>query len=89
MNALDICKDVLSVIGSASIVWVLGQKVFRWFKKVDNRKKLCEFHQEENRLLMRCVLRIFDGLIQLGANGPVSDARDEVEKFLVEKGVIS
>lgn len=75
-----------TIIGLASIAGAIGTligalyalyKIMKKFETIDALKK-------ENTLIIKSVFAICDGLKQLGANGAVSKARDELQDYIIK-----
>jgi len=65
---------------SAAIVW-LCHFVLR-FHRLERHDKL---EYEARCVLMEAILAALDGLSQLGANGPVGEARSRLKEYLVKQ----
>ncbi len=75
---VQVILTVAAVITSLSVIcgiFYLLYKAIRTIRKIDRLDR-------ENGIIIRTELAICDGLGQLGANGPVSDAKKELSCYL-------
>lgn len=84
---LDLIKILgyIVLIGSAGGVltgFFIG--IYKIIRALDEMKKSGEERKQENVLLIHGVLASLRGLKQLGANGPVTEAEKNLEKYVVE-----
>lgn len=70
-----------------AITTVLGRynKLYDWIKKQEEQDKAIKDIQEEQTLLTYGVLACLKGLKEQGADGPVTEAIDKIEKHINEK----
>lgn len=75
---------VVSIITIASFVFGIAAYVanlaFR-FKKLERQ---ADHRKEDTKIILSSLLACLDGLHQQGANGPVTDAKAKLEKYIVE-----
>ena len=82
-----------AVVSAALLIFGLFAKGHKWFLKQENQddriKKLTEHHEEdvqrikeENCLICYALSACLDGLIQLGCNHTVPDAKQKLDKYL-------
>lgn len=70
-----------------AVVTILGRynKLYDWVKKQEEQDKAIKDIQEEQTLLTYGVLACLKGLKEQGADGPVTEAIDKIEKHINEK----
>ena len=70
-----------------AVVTILGRynKLYDWVKKQEEQDKAIKNIQEEQALLTYGVLACLKGLSEQGADGPVTEAIDKIEKHINEK----
>lgn len=70
-----------------AVVTITGRynKLYDWIKKQEEQDKLIKSIQEEQTLLTYGVLACLKGLKEQGANGPVTEAINKIEKHINEK----
>lgn len=70
-----------------AIVTIVGRynKLYDFVKRQEEQDKLIKSIQEEQALLTYGVLACLKGLKEQGANGPVSEAINKIEKHINEK----
>lgn len=61
------------------------RKLFGWFEKQQMQDKEIRDIKEEQQLLTYGILACLKGLHEQGANGPVTDAIDKIEKHMNQK----
>lgn len=61
------------------------RKLFGWFEKQQMQDKEIRDIKEEQQLLTYGILACLKGLHEQGANGPVTDAIDKIEKHINQK----
>lgn len=82
-----------AVVSAALLILGVFAKGHKWFLKQENQddriKKLTEHHEEdvqrikeENCLICYALSACLDGLIQLGCNHTVPDAKQKLDKYL-------
>ncbi|MBQ3006743.1 MAG: branched-chain amino acid ABC transporter permease [Clostridia bacterium] len=80
--------DVETIIKLASLITALGIligvfcKVHKWYLKQEQQDAEIERLKEENCLLCYGMSAALDGLIQLGANHDVPEAKKKLDKYL-------
>jgi len=89
---LDLILKVLGII----VAFVAGISaiavVIKWINAMhDKQQKIEEYDnsiteiKEEQCMLTYCMLAVLEGLKQQGCNGPVTEARDKLEKHINKK----
>ena len=70
-----------------AVVTILGRynKLYDWVKKQEDQDKAIKDIQEEQALLTYGGLACLKGLSEQGADGPVTEAINKIEKHLNEK----
>lgn len=74
--------SIAAVITAITTVLTRYNKLYDWVKKQEEQDKLIKSIQEEQTLLTYGVLACLKGLKEQGADGPVSEAIDKIEKHL-------
>lgn len=80
--------DVETIIKIASLITALGIligvfcKVHKWYLKQEHQDAEIKRLKEENCLLCYGMSAALDGLMQLGANHTVPDAKAKLDKYL-------
>lgn len=89
----ELIKLIAAVITAIGVISVAVAKIYQWYKRPkENSEHLAEMtkRQEsdikaiksEQCMITYCMLACLDGLKQLGANGPVTEARDKLGKYI-------
>lgn len=79
------------IITAGSVATALGFlvgffcKVHKWYLKQENQDEEIKEIKEENTLICYALFACLDGLMQLGANHSVPDAKDKLDKYLNKK----
>lgn len=71
-----------SVLAAATAIFTLVFKVYRWILKQNQQDREIHRLKEENTLLCFGISACLDGLIQLGANHGVTEAKNKLDKHL-------
>lgn len=80
-----------TIITAAAIITAIAtifgryNKLYDFVRRQEEQDKLIKEIQEEQTLLVYGVLSCLKGLHEQGANGPVTDAIQKIEKHLNEK----
>lgn len=80
--------EATTILQVASIVSALGAlgtilyKSFRWMEKQNQQEIEIENIKKEQCVMCYAILAALDGLMQLGANGNVTEAHQKLEKHL-------
>ena len=80
-----------SLVAAAGIIGALIalvnylRKLFGWVEMPSKQEKEIKEIKEEQQLLVYGILACLRGLHEQGANGPVTEAIDKIEKHLNEK----
>lgn len=74
--------SIAAVITAITTVLTRYNKLYDWVKKQEEQDKAIKSIQEEQTLLTYGVLACLKGLKEQGADGPVSEAIDKIEKHL-------
>ena len=77
--------SIAAVITAITTVLTRYNKLYDWVKKQEEQDKAIKSIQEEQTLLTYGVLACLKGLKEQGADGPVSEAIDKIEKHLNTK----
>ena len=76
------------IITGASIITALGVilgvvfKVHKWYLRQEQQDKEIQQIKEEDTLICYALSACLDGLMQLGANHTVPNAKDKLDKYL-------
>ena len=76
------------IITGASLVTAIGVilgfvfKVHKWYLKQEKQDEEIKQLKKENTLICYGLSACLDGLMQLGANHTVPDAKDKLDKYL-------
>lgn len=76
------------IITAGSIITALGVifgfifKVHKWYLKQEKQDEEIKQIKEEDTLICYALSACLDGLMQLGANHTVPDAKDKLDKYL-------
>lgn len=79
------------IITGASLITAIGVilgfvfKVHKWYLKQEKQDEEIKEIKEEDRLICYALSACLDGLMQLGANHSVPDAKNKLDKYLNEK----
>ncbi len=70
-----------------AVITILGRynKLYDFVKRQEEQDKLIKAIQDEQTILTEGILACLKGLKEQGANGPVSEAINKIEKHLNEK----
>lgn len=61
------------------IGWIVNMTVR--FRRLERRS---EYRKEDTEMLTRAMFACLDGLHQMGANGPVTQMRNELEEYIIK-----
>ena len=73
-----------SVIGAIGVIIGIFLKVHKWYLKQEEQSQEIEHLKKENALICYALSACLDGLMQLGANHTVPDAKNKLDKYLNE-----
>jgi hypothetical protein len=82
LSNLVLLFSALSIVGSALFF------LYRVAVKITNAADRINKHSGDIGILIKSSFVCLDGLTQLGANSLVSTTRDELQKHLIERGII-
>jgi Na+/H+ antiporter NhaD/arsenite permease-like protein len=71
-----------TVLGAAAAILKYYNKGYDFVKRQEEQDKIIKAIQEEQTLLTYGVLACLKGLHEQGANGPVTEAIDKIEKHI-------
>jgi Na+/H+ antiporter NhaD/arsenite permease-like protein len=74
-----------AVVGAVVALFKYYNRGYDFVKRQEKQDKIIESIQEEQTLLTYGVLACLKGLKEKGANGPVTEAIDKIEKHLNQK----
>ena len=90
-NGIQIVLTWQSVLGAAAIIGavvaIIGylRKLFGWFERQEVQDKELREIKDEQAILTEGILACLKGLHEQGANGPVTEAIEKIEKHLNKK----
>lgn len=58
--------------------------VYKCVKRLDDMQRESAERKQESVLMIHGVLAALDGLTQLGANGPVTKAKEQLQNYIIE-----
>lgn len=64
---------------ASAIVWIVNMTLR--FRRLERRS---EHRKEDTEVLTRAMFACLDGLNQIGANGPVTQMRNELEEYIIK-----
>ncbi len=76
---------IAALITAAATVIGRYNKLYDWVQKQEKQDKAIRDIQEEQTLLTYGVLACLKGMAEIGADGPVTEAIDKIEKYLNKK----
>lgn len=71
-----------SLITALGVIFGVAFKVHKWYLKQKKLEKEIEQIKEEDKLICYALSACLDGLLQLGCNHTVPDAKDKLDKYL-------
>jgi Na+/H+ antiporter NhaD/arsenite permease-like protein len=74
-----------AVLGAVAAILKYYNKGYDFVKRQEEQDKIIKAIQEEQTLLTYGVLACLKGLHEQGANGPVTEAIDKIEKHINQK----
>lgn len=77
-----------SYAGSWIALITFAAGVVGWFIRLTLRfrrlERRSEYRKEDTEMLTRAMFACLDGLHQMGANGPVTQMRNELEEYIIK-----
>ena len=73
---------VAGIISALGVIVAAFCKVHKWFLKQKKQDEEIKQIKEEDTLICYALSACLDGLMQLGANHTVPDAKDKLDKYL-------
>lgn len=70
------------VITALGVIFGLIFKVYKWCMRQDKQDEEIKQIKEEDTLICYALSACLDGLMQLGANHSVPDAKEKLDKYL-------
>jgi hypothetical protein len=86
------CNMVNGIITAGSIVGALTTLcgliliVYKIIKRFEALEESGKLRKEESSVLIKSTFAMLDGLTQLGANGPVTKAKEELREYISKRG---
>lgn len=77
-----------AVLGALAAIIGLFLRIHKWYLEQQNQSKEIKDLKYENRLHMEALSACLDGLIQLGVNHSVTEAKRKLDKYLNEQAHI-
>lgn len=84
------CKMINTIIliaGVITAVTVIGtflKKVYKIISKMEKNIGTVSTVKEEQFFIVKTLLAVCDGLGQLGANGPVTKAKEDLQDYIIK-----
>ena len=82
MEITQIILTTASVITALGVIFGLIFAIYRWYLKNEKQDTSIKEIKEEQTLLTYGVLACLKGLKEPGCNGPVTDAINQIEKYI-------
>jgi hypothetical protein len=82
----DMLAVIVSISGLLTIVSGFFFTLYKILKKFDTVEESSKCRKEENVIIINSVFAICDGLTQLGANGPVTKAKESLQEYIIKRG---
>lgn len=76
---------VAAVITALATIFGRYNKLYDFIKKQEDQDKAIQAIQEEQTILTEGILACLKGLQEQGADGPVTEAINKIERHLIEK----
>ena len=73
---------VAGIISALGVIIAVFCKLHKWFLKQEKQDEEIKQIKEEDTLICYALSACLDGLMQLGANHTVPDAKEKLDKFL-------
>ena len=73
---------VAGIISALGVIIAVFCKLHKWFLKQEKQDEEIKQIKEEDTLICYALSACLDGLMQLGANHNVPDAKEKLDKFL-------
>lgn len=80
----DILTLVIAFGGAAVVLYKPIKGIYKIARAIEDMQKNGQERRRENVLLIRGVLAALTGLEQLKCNGPVTEAREELQRYVIE-----
>lgn len=81
--------DTIIAIGAviSAVILICGSilRIVKWFERQRRQDQDIKDIKEEDAMLCYCLFAVLDGLKQLGANGNVTKAKNDLQKYLNQK----
>ena len=84
LNAESI-QTIAAVITAAVVIFGAIFAVYRWYLRQNKQDEDIKALKKEMSIMTKAQLACLKGLSQLGCNGPVTEATDEMETYLNEQ----
>lgn len=79
-----ILLSISAIIGAITAISVFVRKLYTIVKRFDKKLETVDNLKQENVLIIKSTFAICDGLHQLGCNGPVSKAKEELQDYIIK-----
>lgn len=79
MELSEILKNIALLGSAGAVLW----KTYKVTRMIEDMHKDTEQRKKENTVIIKGVLASLDGLTQMGCNGRVTEAKQELDKFLI------
>jgi hypothetical protein len=81
---VSLLKEILELVGLIGGALTVLVGLYKCIRTLEEMKKSGQERKEENKLLIHGVLAALDGLQQLGANGNVTKAKENLKNFIID-----
>ena len=85
MIEINTITTTATVIVAVITIFGVIFSVYRWYLRQGKQDKNIKSLREEQCLICYGMLACLEGLKQLNCNGPVTDARDKLSKYINQK----
>ena len=85
MIEINTITTAATVIVAVITIFGVIFSVYRWYLRQGKQDKNIKSLREEQCLICYGMLACLEGLKQLNCNGPVTDARDKLSKYINQK----
>lgn len=74
-----------AIVGAVVAIITYIKKIFGWFERQEVQDKEIKDIKKEQEILTKGILACLKGLSEQGCDGPVTDAINEIETYLLQK----
>ena len=87
MNVSFNMENIIMFLTALSMVGGVFLFLYRIARRIEKATGRIEIHSDDIKILMKCNSACLNGLTQIGANGPVTKMKNEMERYLIEREV--